>query len=227
MAKKHKAKVAIIDIGIGNLKSIEQAMLYVGSDCFITRDHQVLMNADAVILPGVGAFGDAMKGLKKYDLVSPLKEIAKSNKYLIGICLGMQLMFSESREFGISKGLNILEGEVIKFPVIKDGQHYLAKVPQVGWNHINQPNEGPYSSSWNYSPMNGLNENDVMYFMHSFYVKPTDKSIQLSTTDYSDITYCSSVHQGNIIAMQFHPERSGKSGLKIYKNLAEMIQKTL
>ncbi len=227
MVSRSKPRVAIIDIGIGNLMSIEQAFLHVACDCLITRDHQDLMDADAVVLPGVGAFGDAMKGLNKYDLVAPLKDIAQSSKYLIGICLGMELLFSESSEFGASKGLNILEGEVVKFPIRKDGQHYLAKVPQVGWNHVNRPEEGRYARSWDGSPMDGLTEDDVMYFMHSFYVKPENKVVQLTQTQYADITYCSSVHQDNIVAFQFHPERSGEKGLKIYENLAEMIQKTV
>ena len=103
----------------------------------------------------------------------------------------------------------------------------LVKVPQVGWNNLSLPYEGRYAKSWDESPMDGLTEDDSMYFMHSFYVKPTDKVVQLTQTEYADITYCSSVHQDNIVAMQFHPKRSGKKGLKIYKNLAEMIQKTL
>tara|TARA_B100000795_G_scaffold251188_1_gene219833 strand:+ start:753 stop:1448 length:696 start_codon:yes stop_codon:yes gene_type:complete len=227
MRNNSKVQVAIIDIGIGNLMSIGQAFHHAACDYLITRDHKDLMNADAVVLPGVGAFNDAMKGLNKYDLVQPLKEIAQSNKYLIGICLGMQLLFSESSEFGISKGLNILEGEVVKFPTKKNGQHYLAKVPQVGWNNVTRPDNGRYASSWDKTPMEGLAENDIMYFMHSFYVKPAEKEMQLTHTEYAGIKYCSSVYQDNIIAMQFHPERSGKQGLKIYKNLAEMIKKTV
>ena len=116
MVDSVKPRVAIVDIGIGNLMSIEQAFLHATCDCIVTRDHKKIMDADAVVLPGVGAFGDAMKALNKYDLVSPLKEIACSSKYLIGICLGMQLLFTESNEFGASKGLNVIEGEVVKFP---------------------------------------------------------------------------------------------------------------
>ena len=227
MGNNSKVQVAIIDIGIGNLMSIKQAFLNTDCDCLITRDYKNLMNADAVVLPGVGAFSDAMKGLNKYDLVGPLKEIAQSSKYLIGICLGMQLLFTESSEFGMSKGLNLLEGEVVKFPTSKDGQHYLAKVPQVGWNHINHPDEGRYASSWDQSPMDGLTEDNVMYFMHSFYVEPAEKVVQLTKTEYAGITYCSSIHQDNIIGMQFHPERSGKQGLKVYNNLANIIRKTV
>jgi len=222
-----KPRIAIIDIGVGNLMSIQQAFLQVACDCIITRDHQKLMDADAVVLPGVGAFGDAMRGLNKYDLVAPIMEIAHSSKYLIGICLGMQLLFSESNEFGISKGLNILEGEVVKLPTRKDGKRYLAKVPHVGWNQVNRPEEGQYATNWDGSPMAGLSEDDVMYFMHSFYVKPADNVVKLTKTEYADITYCSSVHQDNIVGLQFHPERSGKHGLKVYENLARMVQKTV
>lgn len=225
MVDSVKPRVAIVDIGIGNLMSIEQAFLHATCDCIVTRDHKKIMDADAVVLPGVGAFGDAMKALNKYDLVSPLKEIACSSKYLIGICLGMQLLFTESNEFGASKGLNVIEGEVVKFPTRRNSERYLAKVPQVGWNKINQPDEGRFSSSWDGSPLSGLCEDDVMYFMHSFYVSPVNKAVVLSQTEYADTTYCSSIYQDNNIALQFHPERSGKKGLKIYENLAKMILK--
>jgi len=205
-------KVVIIDYGMGNLFSVKLACEKVGLDSLITNDISEISGADALILPGVGAFGDAIENLGKLNLVKPIKEFIKSGKPFLGICLGMQLLMSESEEFGKHKGLDIIKGKVVKFSNKKE------KVPQVGWNKILKPECG----NWEKSFLKGLSE-EYMYFVHSFYCEPKEKEIILSKTNYAGIDYCSSFQKENIFACQFHPEKSGEKGLIIYKNLANLI----
>jgi len=179
-----------------------------------------------VILPGVGAFGDAMRALTKLDLVRSLQDIAASPKPLIGICLGMQLMMSESYEFGHHRGLGIIEGETVRLKESVEGPMVL-KVPQVGWNeihtvvHNNASNE--CDTAWKSPMLAGVPNKEHMYFSHSFYPKPSDPGVVVSTTRYGDTEFCSSFQLGSVFACQFHPERSGPAGLLIYQNLAELI----
>ena len=205
-------KVAIIDYGMGNLFSVKLACEQVGLDSLITNNKAEILTADALILPGVGAFADAMNDLSKMDLVNTIKEFINSGKPFLGICLGMQLLMTESEEFGKHKGLDIIKGKVLKFDNKKE------KVPQVGWNKIIK------NKDWENSLAENLSDGEYMYFVHSFYCQPEDEEIILSETDYAGETYCSSLKKDNIFACQFHPEKSGEKGLLIYKNLANLIK---
>ncbi|WP_338667172.1 imidazole glycerol phosphate synthase subunit HisH [Pseudodesulfovibrio methanolicus] len=212
--------VAIIDYGLGNLFSIKHACEHVGLSVEITNDPQDVVNAKSVILPGVGAFGDAMDALNRLDLVSPIKDVAEKGTPLLGICLGQQLLFSSSEEFGAHKGLDILSGNVCYFPVQEiDGRTY--KVPQVGWNAIRPPDCDP--DAWNGTLLEDVTPGTDMYFVHSCYVVPDSDNVILSMTQYGEITFCSGSRKGNITAFQFHPERSGSEGLAIYSNFAKLI----
>jgi glutamine amidotransferase len=181
------------------------------------------MNSDGVILPGVGAFGDAMDNLKRLDLINPIKDFIGSGKPLMGICLGMQLLMSESEEFGKREGLDIIKGAVVKFPAIDDKGNK-SKVPQVGWNGIHRSRIGE-DDVWDGTPLQDINESEFMYFVHSFYVVPANKTVMLSVTDYEGTQFCSSIAWKNIFAFQFHPEKSAQEGIKIYKNWASIIRR--
>ncbi len=206
-------KIAIIDYEMCNLFSVNHACLKVGLEPVITRDPVKIAAADAIILPGVGAFGDAMSNLEKYDLIDALEQSYRTKPFM-GICLGLQLLFSDSNEFGKHKGLNFIEGHVEKFPTDFSGQKI--KVPQIGWNKASfSPEEAVFE---------GIPNESFFYFVHSFYVNPSNKDHVLTSTDYEGINYCSSVKNGNILAFQFHPEKSGILGLKIYENWKKLIQ---
>ena len=213
-------KVAIVDYGLGNLFSINQACLHVGLDTKITSDFNEIKNADAMILPGVGAFGDAMNHLKKSELIEPIKEFVKTGKPFLGICLGMQLMFTESEEFGSNEGLNFIKGKIIKFPS-HDSYNNIVKVPQIQWNQISKNTD----ELWNNSALKDIPEKSYMHFVHSFYAKPDNDNDTLTYTEYGDINYASAVIKDNMTGFQFHPEKSGELGLKIYKNWAKTINK--
>ncbi len=222
-----KSKIAIVDYGLGNLFSIKNACEFVGLQVVVTSDKADIKSADAVILPGVGAFGDAMRSLSQLGLVGLLKDLAESKKPLIGICLGLQLLFSESEEFGFHKGLDIIKGRVTRLDESQTEKARI-KVPQVGWNSIhfsyNFENYDCLSDNRKYLLRN-IDEGEFMYFVHSFYAIPNDSSIILTHTRYGDLNFCSSLKFKNIYAFQFHPERSGPNGLKIYKNMALIIKR--
>lgn len=206
-------KVSIIDYNLGNLFSVRQACLTLGFDAKITSDKKDVLASDYVILPGVGAFGDAINTLHDFDLISPIKDFIASGKPFMGVCLGLQLLFSESEEFGSYKGLNIIEGVVKKFPP-KNKQGEVLKVPQIEWNQI-----FPAAlERWEKSPLADCRSGDYMYFVHSYYVVPEGGENILSTTEYGGLTYCSSIIKNNVFACQFHPEKSGKHGLDIYRS---------
>lgn len=209
-------KVAIVDYGLGNLYSIQNACRSCGLNAFISDDKKEIVQADALILPGVGAFGDAMNTLRSLDMVSPIRDFAQSGKPLLGICLGIQLLLTESCEFGIHKGLDIVPGQVVPLNLHSSQP---MRIPQVGWNRL-QACKQPWEESF----LSGLRPDDYLYFVHSFVAVPSPDAI-LSTTQYVGSTFCSSLQQGNVFACQFHPERSGPSGLKIYKNLALQLEK--
>jgi len=213
--------VAIVDYGLGNLFSVSQACRRAGLETTITSSRAAILDADAVILPGVGAFGNAMSALERLDLVSPIRDIAASGSPLLGICLGFQLLMTESSEFGRCRGLGILEGEVLRLP---DDRSRRLKVPQVGWNQIVRGPGAP--SDWIGSPLAGVPDGAHMYLVHSYFVRPAEVMNQLSMTRHGDVEFCSSVWRENIFASQFHPERSGEAGLSIYRNLrARMIER--
>lgn len=202
-------KVAIIDYGMGNLFSVQKACTHLNIQTIVTQDNTTLMDADAVILPGVGAFADAMQNLKELDLVGPIKDFAASGKPFMGVCLGLQLLFEESTEFGTNKGLGLVAGDVTRF----QNPGNSPKVPQIGWNTIEAGNV-----SWNSSPLKSNTTGEFMYFVHSYFVRPAENAAILTQTEYANTKYCSSIQINNIFATQFHPEKSGEAGLKIYEN---------
>lgn len=223
MADSINDTVAVIDYEMGNLFSVERACEHVGLHPVITSDPSVILAAKGAILPGVGAFGDAVKNLKRLDLVSTIREFVATGRPFMGICLGLQLLMSESEEFGHHKGLNLIPGKVVQFPTAAGSDRHTVKVPQVGWNKIYRP---PHLSDqkWRDSLHCNVSNNEYMYFVHSFYVVPDDPGLSLSFTRYEGTEYCSSVEKNNLYACQFHPEKSATEGLKIYKNFAERVR---
>ncbi len=213
-----KPQVAIVDYRLGNLFSVKQACEHVGLTAEITNSKSTILAASAAILPGVGAFGDAMQILGQLDLLSVLKDVVNSGRPILGICLGMQLLMTESHEFGRHRGLGWIDGEVKRLP---EGhvQGQRLKVPQIGWNRIY-----PRQSSWSGSMLEHLAQNAFMYFVHSYYAEPASTDVVLSMTRYGSFEFCSSLQKRNIFGCQFHPERSGRSGLWIYQNLASSIR---
>ena len=205
--------VAIIDYKMSNLHSVKAACDKVGLSSIITSNKKKILDSKIAILPGVGAFGEAMTQLSKLSLDKCVLDFVNTGKPFIGICLGLQLLFDSSEEFGNHKGLGLIKGKVKKFDFKQTGK-IKYPVPQIGWNKIMQS-----YCSWDDTLLKDNRNNDFMYFVHSYYVEPEDKSIILSKTTYGITEYCSSIKKGNIFATQFHPERSGKAGLRVYKNL--------
>lgn len=200
--------IAIIDYDAGNIKSVEKALQKLGQDVVITRDSKTILHADKVILPGVGAFGDAMANLKKYGLDQVIYQVVEQNIPFLGICLGLQLLFEKSDESKGVAGLGILEGEICKIP----DQEGL-KIPHMGWNSLHLQNGGRL--------FHNIEENAYVYFVHSYYLKAKDEEIVKATTDYSTHIHAS-VEKGNVFACQFHPEKSSDVGLQILKNFVEL-----
>jgi glutamine amidotransferase len=205
--------VAIVDLHMGNLFSIRNACRSVGLDASVTSSPDDIQQADAVILPGVGAFGQAMQRLREKELVDVLKESVASGKPFFGICLGFQLLFSESEEFGRHAGLGILPGRVTRFN--NAGGSF--KVPHVGWSRVHKVDRN--AKSW----LDTVKDGAFMYFVHSYYVTPENDRITLTRSPYGNISFCSSIQQDNIFACQFHPERSGPEGLEIYKQFKDVL----
>jgi glutamine amidotransferase len=214
-----ETKVAIIDYGLGNLFSINNACKLVGLNTIITKDIDIINNADALILPGVGAFGDAMNSLNNNNLTQTIYEFVNTGKPFLGICLGMQLLFSESEEFGSNKGLNLINGKVVKFPSINNNRDKI-RVPQIQWNQIYAEDK----NRWEDSPLRDIPEGSYMHFVHSYFAIPEDKNDILTYTEYEGTRYASAVKKGNIIGIQYHPEKSAKDGIKIYQNWANFIK---
>ena len=209
-------KVGVIDFGLGNLFSVNQALIKVGADVCLVANPEALSDVDAVLLPGVGAFGEAMSSLKNLGLDIALKDWAKSGKPLLGICLGMQLLMEESEEFGTHKGLGIFSGQVCKFPNVFD--HKPLRIPHMGWESLTFTQ--PEHSAWK-----GLHADLDVYFVHSYFVKPIDNSIVIGKTSYEGFEYATALAQGNVWGMQFHPEKSGEPGLKMYQNWLQIVAK--
>lgn len=198
---------------MGNLFSVKHACRTLGYEATITNDAKTIEKSDAIILPGVGAFGEAMQSLRNLHLIAQIKEFINLGKPFMGICLGFQLLFTESEEFGNYNGLDIFKGSVKKFPQNNNGKNI--KVPQIGWNRIYSGNN---ENLWGQSPLKDIKNREYMYFIHSFFVNPEEDSIILSRTSYEGFEYCSSIKKDNVFACQFHPEKSGLEGLKIYKD---------
>ena len=204
--------IKIVDYGLGNLFSVKQALLKVGAFAEITSDPDVVLKADAIVLPGVGAFSQAMQNLKSRGLDQAILQNVKAGGNFFGICLGLQLLFESSSEYGLTPGLGLLKGQVVKFPETSSGQKL--RVPQIGWNTIQKPSP----KAWQGTPLFDIPENAYMYFVHSYFVVPEDPANILCQTNYQGVNYCSGVLAKNIFATQFHPEKSGERGLQIYKN---------
>ncbi|OGC13171.1 imidazole glycerol phosphate synthase, glutamine amidotransferase subunit, partial [candidate division WOR-1 bacterium RIFOXYA2_FULL_37_7] len=204
-----KPQVGIIDYDMGNMFSVLRACEQVDLLPVLISNKKDMNICDAVILPGVGAFAKAMENLKKLDLICGIRDFIASDKPFMGICLGMQLLFSESEEFGKHKGLDIIKGVVKRFSP-KNERNNIVKVPQVGWNKLN--------FNGKFSIFNDIKDGEYMYFVHSYYVVPENKKDIATTTNYADIDFCSSVVSGNVMAFQFHPEKSAGKGLQIYRN---------
>lgn len=200
------AEVAIVDYGMGNLFSVAQACRHVGLDAGITNRPDDVVAARAVILPGVGAFGDAMAALQASGLAAALQEIAARERPLLGICLGMQLLFDESEEFGQFRGLGLLSGAVRRLETN-------GKVPQVGWNRVREPTRG----RWEGTLLATTPPESYVYFVHSYVVEPADREDVLAIATYVDCSFCAAVKRGSLVGCQFHPERSGELGLDIYR----------
>jgi len=219
---KDRLDVAIIDYKMGNMFSVQSACKHVGLNSEITFNKERILNARSAILPGVGAFGKAMTHLERFGLTYVIKEFIGSGRPFMGICLGMQLLFSESEEFGVNRGINILEGTVRKFPD-KDRWGNKLKVPQIGWNRVMLANKKSNKCISNLI-FDGIKDGEYFYFVHSFYVVPSDGRNVLTVTNYEGIEFCSSAVCENVFVSQFHPERSAKQGLRIYKNFVERIK---
>lgn len=221
MSESRKPYVAIVDLGMGNLFSVRQACEQVGMDARITSSSRDISSAGAVILPGVGAFGSAMGALKRLKLIDPLLKAASSKPFM-GICLGMQLMMTESHEFGRHGGLGIIKGAAVKFDFSDMPPLHRLKIPHIGWNRVSDKTDGN-AEAWKGTLMDGVRSGDFMYFVHSYYVVPQEDGVLLSNTTYGRVKFCSSLRRDNVFACQYHPERSGKSGLKVYKNFASVL----
>ena len=200
--------IAIIDYDAGNIRSVEKALKTLGQDVVITRDADTILSADKVILPGVGAFGDAMGKLHDYGLVDVIYKVVEKNTPFLGICLGLQLMFESSEETPGVEGLGILKGKIVKIP--DNGE---LKIPHMGWNSLHIKNNGRLFTN--------LPQDSYVYFVHSYYLQAEDESIVKATTDYSTCIHAS-VEKNNVFACQFHPEKSSDVGLTILKNFCEL-----
>jgi imidazole glycerol-phosphate synthase subunit HisH len=209
---------AIIDLKISNLHNVKLACDTVGIPNVITSSPQVISNAKSIILPGVGSFKEAMSKINLFKLNKVIKKGIKDKKPFLGICLGMQLLFNSSDEFGKCKGLGVLKGEIKKLKFSTD-KKFKFSIPHTGWNKINLKKK-----NFSFNILSGLNKNDFMYFVHSFYANAKEKKYVQSYTYYGENKFPSIIIKKNICACQFHPEKSGKAGLKIYKNLKRMMK---
>ncbi len=208
--------IAIVDYDIGNIRSIQNAFISQGAKVIVTKDKDKLFSADGVVLPGVGSFKHGMERLQESNLNEILEDYIKTQKPLLGICLGMQLLFTKSYEFGETKGLNFIPGEVKKLPLNCD---YEFKLPHVNWSPINTA-----GITWKDSILKGIDAGSDVYFVHSYAVYPTSSENVLSETDYSKNKFCSAVQFKNVYGCQFHPEKSGVVGLKIVNNFIEICR---
>ena len=202
--------IAIIDYDAGNIKSVEKAFQALGQEVVVTRDKDVILNAEGVVLPGVGAFGDAMQKLCSYDLVETIHKVVEKNTPFLGICLGLQLMFESSEETPGVEGLKLLEGKIVRIP---EGEG--VKIPHIGWNSLSYPNAGRLYKD--------IPEDSFVYFVHSYYLQAKEPEIVKAATEYG-VNIHASVEKGNIFACQFHPEKSSAVGMKILENFIAVVK---
>jgi glutamine amidotransferase len=201
--------IAIVDYGMGNLRSVEKGFKKVGVDAVVTSGPGIVDNATAVVLPGVGAFKDCIRNLTDLSLTESIVRSIEKGKPYLGICLGLQVLFSESEEFGTCRGLDIFRGRVLRFRIKE-------KVPHMGWNTIQIAKKPPILSE--------VPDNSYLYFVHSFYVAPDDAGVTATTTDYG-VTFTSMIWKDNVFATQFHPEKSQELGLRILKGFGDFVKK--
>jgi glutamine amidotransferase len=210
--------VSIIDYGMGNLRSVQKGFEKIGAQAKVINTPQQVADAEAIVLPGVGAFKNCLENLDSLKLITPIIRSIESGKPFLGICLGLQILFTESEEFGSTSGLDIIKGKVIHFKTNTCDNTPHLKIPHMGWNSISIKKEGPY--------LEGIENETYLYFVHSYYVKPENEKVIATTTDYG-VEFVSSILKDNIFACQFHPEKSQKAGLKILENFtAAAGQKT-
>jgi glutamine amidotransferase len=200
--------IAIVDYGMGNLRSVQKGFERMGHEAVVTSEVKTILNASKVVLPGVGAFPDCMRNLHEYGLIDAVHQSVSSGKPFLGICLGLQLLFTESEEFGISKGLDIIKGRVIRFKL----QDSTLKIPHMGWNSVSIKRRPPALAD--------VQDGSHFYFVHSFHVVPEDKGVIATMTHYG-FEFVSSIWKDNIFAAQFHPEKSQTAGLSILKRFGE------
>jgi glutamine amidotransferase len=213
----HSDEVIVIDYGVGNLLSVQRALERCGARVLVSSDPETILKSPKVVFPGVGAFPSAMKKLEELNLISVIQEIAKLDKPLLAICLGMQLLFDESEEFGTTKGLGIIPGKVVS---MRDSitHSQLTKFPLIGWHSLQFANP---SNSWSNTMLNGIKEGDATYFVHSFMAIPTMEEHRISDISYSGLRIPAVVSKGKITGCQFHPEKSGEVGLQIIRNFTK------
>ncbi len=210
-----QAGLVIVDYGVGNLFNVQRAFSHFGLDSTISKDPETVRKAERLILPGVGAFETGVSHLKSYGLIPAIRTYAKSGRPLLGICLGMQLLLTESEENGRHRGLDLIPGRVLRFKGPARGRP-IFKTPQIGWNTLLGS-----AASWKDTILDGLDREPYMYFVHSYCVYPKDQKTRLAVTRYGRDEFCSVIRQKNIVGCQFHPERSGDFGLKILENFAK------
>lgn len=207
------SRITIIDYGMGNLRSVHKAFEQLGFSAEVTADPRVAGRADHLVLPGVGAFKDCMDHLREGGFIEPIKRHVESGRPFLGICLGLQLLFSESEEFGRHQGLDLIPGRVVRFDAGMQAGGEELKVPHMGWNRIAIARRAPI--------YRGIADGAFVYFVHSYHVVPEDPAVVATTTDYG-INFCSSIWRDNLMATQFHPEKSQQVGLAMLKNFGEL-----
>lgn len=202
--------IAIIDYDAGNIKSVEKAFQALGEEVVVTREKEAILQAEGVVLPGVGAFGDAMQKLKDYDLIETIHKVVEKKTPFLGICLGLQLMFESSEESPGVEGLGLLKGKIVRIP---EGEGI--KIPHIGWNNLTYPNKGRLYKD--------IPENSYVYFVHSYYLQAQEPEIVKAATEYG-VNIHASVEKGNVFACQFHPEKSSSVGMKILENFISVVK---
>lgn len=209
--------IVVIDYGVGNVKSIINALKFNGVNALLSNKEKDIINASGIILPGVGAYSKAMENLNKLNLVDIITKYSKTNRPILGICLGMQMLMESSEEFGITKGLGLIKGNVKKFTFDASPR---MKLPHISWSNLE-----PDVLNWNNTILDGLNSENNFYFVHSYVVIPTNKQEILSLSSYCNQIFCSAIKKDNIYGCQFHPEKSASSGLKIINNFVDICNK--
>lgn len=210
-----ESPIAILDYGIGNTRSISNALEALGEKPLLTRDPKEILGAKGLIFPGVGAFSKGMENLQSFELIPVLQDYVATGKAFLGICLGMQMLFEWSEEFGVTRGLGLIPGKVIKMPLVEEDG---LKLPHISWNSVLEPEPG----KWDNTILKGITTDEEAYFVHSYVGVPTDTRNLLALTNYGRCSFCSAVKSENIYGVQFHPEKSRNTGLNILRNFINL-----